>query len=73
MSIFQKKAYYVNTEAQKNGDHEVHVTGCAHAPEPKHRHPLGDFENCAHAVTIAKVLYKKSNGCYYCCYPCHTS
>ncbi|QLH66865.1 hypothetical protein HXV88_10650 [Aeromonas veronii] len=73
MSLSQKKAYFVNTEPQKNGDHEVHVAGCAHAPQPHHRKALGQLENCEQAVSVAKVFFNQSNGCYYCCNQCHTS
>lgn len=65
--------YYVNQNAQANGDHEVHVTGCNWLPDPGNRIYLGDFSSCRPAVTEAKRHYKQSNGCYYCCNPCHTT
>ena len=66
-------AYYVNSNAQDNGDHEVHTPGCEHFPEPQNRVYLGDFTNCADAVREAKKRYPQSNGCYYCANPCHTT
>lgn len=66
-------AYYVNKNAQNNGDHEVHVSGCDRMPEPQNRLALGDFNGCQAAVREAKKHYAKSNGCYYCCYECHTT
>jgi hypothetical protein len=65
--------YYVNKNAQDNGDHEVHTTGCAHMPDPKNCQYLGSFTNCADAVRDARRYYPQSNGCYYCSRDCHTS
>lgn len=65
-------AYLVNTNAQANGDHEVHEVNCAHKPALQHQKHLGHFDSCGPAVREAKKTYPKSNGCYYCCYACHT-
>lgn len=65
--------YYVNSNAQSNGDHEVHLETCSHLPNELNRVDLGYHQNCATAVQAAKRLYTKSNGCYYCCNACHTS
>ncbi len=64
--------YYVNRNAQGNGDHEVHKDGCSHMPKPENRIYLGRFDNCRGAVREAKKRYQKSNGCYFCCRECHT-
>lgn len=65
--------YYVNKNAQANGDHEVHVDTCVYLPLPANRTYLGIYSSCAPAVTQAKTIYRKSNGCYTCCRACHTS
>ena len=65
--------YYVNKNAQDNGDHEVHESGCSFMPEPENRIYLGDFTSCAPAVEEAKKYYQQSNGCYFCAEACHTS
>ncbi len=65
--------YYVNSNAQANGDHEVHKTGCNYMPEAKNSEFLGMFDSCAPAVREARKLYKQSNGCFYCSRACHTS
>lgn len=65
--------YYVNKNAQTNGDHEVHVSGCSYMPTTENRQYLGNFQNCQGAVIEAKKYYRKSNGCYYCSYSCHTT
>lgn len=65
--------YYVNKNAQTNGDHEVHTTGCSFLPNPENRKYLGEFTSCAPAVREAKKTYSQSNGCYYCCNSCHTT
>jgi len=58
--------YYVNQNAQTNGDHEVHTPGCSHMPSRQYRRYLGDFKNCVPAVKEAKRTYAQSIGCYYC-------
>ena len=65
--------YYVNKQAQPNGDHEVHKSDCSHLPSPENRQHLGSFLNCHGAVQKAKEYYPQSNGCYYCSGECHTS
>lgn len=65
--------YFVNKNAQSNGDHEVHVETCTRCPEPQNRLALGDFATCWPAVSKAKETYPISNGCYYCSNPCHTT
>ena len=65
--------YYVNKNAQANGDHEVHKSDCDYMPKPENRQYLGDFSNCHDAVREAKRYYSKSNGCYYCSPACHTT
>jgi hypothetical protein len=63
--------YYVNKNAQSNGDHEVHKSGCSHMPNTENKLYLGDFTTCKSAVTKAKEYYTKSDGCYYCANECH--
>ena len=65
------KNYYVNNNAQLNGDHEVHVEGCYYMPQSKKL--LGSYNNCKDAVIEAKKTYRQSNGCAFCCPLCHTS
>lgn len=65
--------YYVNDQAQPNGDHEVHTSTCAHLPSPSHRVDLGEFASCWNAVSAARRHYTQSNGCVHCAAPCHTS
>lgn len=65
--------YYVNKNAQDNGDHEVHKNGCSYMPNSENRIYLGVFYNCNDAVLEAKKHHSKVNGCYYCSNECHTS
>lgn len=65
------KNYYVNNNAQSNGDHEVHESGCRYMPSDKKS--LGQFSSCSGAVTEAKKTYSKSDGCATCCPDCHKS
>jgi len=64
--------YYVNINAQENGDHEVHRTGCSYFPDAENAKYLGDFTSCHVAVTEARRHYSQVNGCYYCANACHT-
>lgn len=68
-----KKKYYVNNNRQLNGDYEVHVITCEYFSTMYNRTYLGEFETCQEAVREAKKRYQNSNGCFYCCRPCHTS
>jgi hypothetical protein len=64
--------YYVNTNAQTNGDHEVHKEGCSRMPLITNRTYLGNFSNCRDAVIAAKKIYPTTaDGCYYCSNECH--
>lgn len=63
--------YYVNRNAQQNGDHEVHLDGCTRMPtNPLY---LGSFSTCHDAVRAAKQYFPRSNGCYWCSPACHTT
>ena len=64
--------YYVNKNAQSNGDHEVHKTGCAWLPNAENRIYLGDFVSCVQAVTEARKHYSQVNGCAHCSPACDT-
>jgi len=64
--------HYVNQNAQANGDHEVHRTGCLFLPDAENRLYLGDFLTCYPAVAAARRHYHQVNGCFYCSRDCHT-
>ena len=65
--------YYVNDNAQPNGDHEVHKDGCPWLARAHSTSYLGAFEHCREAVDVAKRTYRQSNGCATCAPACHTS
>ncbi|WP_404382008.1 hypothetical protein [Caenispirillum salinarum] len=66
--------YHVNKNAQSNGDHEVHESSCKYGAQPENQEPLGWHDDCEGAVSEAKKKgYSTANGCYYCCYACHTT
>ena len=58
--------YYVNTNAQPTGEHEVHKEGCYRMPELQNRIYLGYFLNANDAVREARKYFNKVDGCYYC-------
>ncbi|HMB53954.1 MAG TPA: hypothetical protein VKU40_11595 [Thermoanaerobaculia bacterium] len=64
--------YYVNRNAQKSGDHEVHTKDCKQGAQEQNRLYLGRFENCRDAVRAAKKHYRQSDGCHYCARACDT-
>lgn len=66
------KKYYVNKNAQSNGDHEVHQESCRYLPLLANRQYLGEFSTCESAVNEAKRYYNQSNGCKTCSPTCHT-
>jgi hypothetical protein len=66
------KKYYVNRNAQSNGDHEVHTETCSFLPNVHNRLYLGNFSNCKDAVAEAKKTYPTADGCAYCSPDCHT-
>lgn len=68
-----KTRYYVNKNAQANGDHEVHQAGCAWLPAAANRLYLGMFYGCHAAVAEARKYYRQVNGCFHCSTACHTS
>lgn len=67
--------YYLNSQTQTNGDHEVHLENCVHLPTLTNRILLGIFSKCTDAISIAKRKYPdvKINGCIHCSKKCHTS
>lgn len=65
-------SYYVNKNAQPDGDHEVHKASCSYFPAQKNRLYLGDFRSCDAAVREARKHYAQADGCYYCARDCDT-
>lgn len=65
--------FYVNKNAQPNGDHEVHRATCSWLPDVENRQYLGEFSTSQEAVRAAKKHYNHVDGCAYCCPESHTS
>ena len=67
--------YCVNSNAQANGDHEVHnlETGTWCLPDVRNRIDLGEHPSCVSAVAAARSYVSKPNGCAYCAPECHTT
>lgn len=66
--------FYLNSQAQANGHHEVHKEDCTFLPQSGNRIFLGEFNFCSDAIAVAKEKYQfsKLNGCYFCAKGCHT-
>jgi hypothetical protein len=67
--------YIVNTNAQPNGDYDVHdeasTLGCL--PDAANRESLGYYFTCSDAVDEADIRgYRPVNGCARCANACHT-
>jgi len=71
--MFQQ--YFVNKQAQANGDYEVHNYSCGYLIQmsPENKKSLGHFNNCGDAVTEARKHHPTANGCFFCSKTCHTS
>lgn len=67
--------YYVNTNAQPNGDHEVHKDDphCPTPAAPSNRLYLGEHSSCQTAIQVAMQTYPSANGCRWCSLECHTT
>lgn len=67
--------YYLNSNQQANGDHEVHRSDCTYLPAPANQIALGAHSGCNLAVAKARQMYPSAriNGCAYCSPLCHTS
>ncbi len=64
--------YYVNKQAQRTGEHEVHTSLCGYNPPPEGCIYLGEFSSCQRAIEKAREHFEKVDGCYFCCRECHT-
>ncbi len=63
--------YYVNKNAQSNGDHEVHTYSCKRGAKEENRINLGFHKDCYGALKEAGQKYEQVDGCAYCCDECH--
>ena len=71
--IKSMRHYFLNTNAQLTGEHEIHREGCKYLPSVENRIRLGKHSSCFPALTTAWAL-KPSwdiDGCYFCCHDCH--
>ncbi len=64
--------YYVNNNAQSNGDHEVHKEGCFYLQFVNSKKDLGYHLSCDGAVRKAKEIYSTADGCKTCSEDCHS-
>lgn len=63
--------YYVNKQAQPNGDHEIHKYECTHGADFDNQRELGWFSSDRDALNEALKIYPQSDGCMYCCLSIH--
>jgi hypothetical protein len=65
--------FYVEINAQGNGDHIVHKSDCSALPSKEAIRYLGAIASCSSAVKKAGGIYKQVNGCSQCSVACHTA
>jgi len=65
--------YYLNKNAQSNGDHEVHKFGCKYMPNENNRISLGSFSHSYEAIKRAREYFLAVNGGYNCLPDCATA
>lgn len=67
------KSYRVNknTYSNPNGHNEVHDDTCQHYHSLTNFEELGEFSNCANAVTSARSKGYNADGCVNCIPDCH--
>jgi hypothetical protein len=63
--------YYVNVNAAKTGEHEVHTWLCANVPGLNNRLLVGSFDHCKDALKEAKKIFPHVDGCARCCPECN--
>lgn len=67
--------FYVNSNTQSDGYHEVHNddANCPHPPLLDNRVRIGEFDTCADAIKACRLANPLLNidGCAYCT-NCHT-
>jgi hypothetical protein len=65
--------FYVEINAQANGEHVVHRAECSLLPAKDMISYLGSIASCASAVKKAAERFKPVNGCPQCASSCHTA
>ncbi len=63
--------YYVNKNAQPNGEHEIHNGVCPWLPPVRNIFYLGEYNSCFEALEVATQHYNQVNGCVHCSELCH--
>ncbi|MEB2775167.1 hypothetical protein SYJ56_07600 [Algoriphagus sp. D3-2-R+10] len=61
------KFFYLSSNPNDNGLHEVHDRECEHIPNPYDRDYLGPFNTGKEALRKALTIKKKVELCEYCC------
>lgn len=64
--------YSINKNAQSNGDHEIHKSGCLFEPYSANRIELGYHPNDYSALEAGKRLFSTADGCERCCPSIHS-
>lgn len=58
--------FYIETNAQPNGDHYVHFANCTLLPAKDAIHYLGSIASSASAIKRASEYFKNACGCPQC-------
>ncbi|MGZ4958900.1 MAG: hypothetical protein ACXV7J_06590 [Methylomonas sp.] len=65
--------FYIETNAQANGDHIVHNANCSQLPAKDTLRYLGAIASCGSALQKAAQSFKQVNGCPQCATTCHSA
>jgi hypothetical protein len=63
--------YYVETQAEENGRHKIHTSGCPYLPGISRRLQLGDHATCHSAIRATHRHFEEVDGCLSCAPECH--
>jgi len=65
--------FYVEINAQTNGEHVVHRADCTQLPSKETIRYLGSIASCTSALKKAAESFRQVNGCPHCATTCHTA
>jgi len=66
-SVDNTVIYYLNRNAQNNGEHEIHKEDCKFIPSLNNRILLGHYKTDEEALEVARRIFPKVDGCSHCC------
>jgi hypothetical protein len=59
--------YYLENDENTNGEHEIHMISCNYKSKIDNLIFIGLFTECKYALLEAQEIFKRVNGCSFCC------